>query len=140
MELQSTIGVQSPAMSYAIYRWLHVVGIILLFSAIGGLVMRQITATAGEAGRKLAGMTHGLALLLILFSGFGLLSRIQIPHSLSAWPAWVWIKVLIWLALGGIVVLIRRAPGLAKILWWGIPILGCLAAYLALTHPPYIAG
>jgi CDP-diglyceride synthetase len=127
-------------MSYAIYRWLHVVGIILLFTAVGGLVMRQITAAAGDAGRKLAGLTHGLALFLVLFSGFGLLAVVQVPHNPAAWPAWVWIKFVIWLALGGIVVLIRRAPHLAKILWWGIPLLGIIASYLALTHPPVPVG
>ena len=128
-----------PAMDYNLYRWLHVVGIILLFTAIGGLVMRQITATAGDAGRKAGSIMHGLALLLILFSGFGLLATLAIPHNPAGWPAWVWIKFVIWLILGGIVVLIKRAPALAKILWWGIPILGFIAAYLALTHPPYIA-
>jgi hypothetical protein len=36
--------------------------------------------------------------------------------------------MLIWLALGGVIVLINRKPALAKPLWWSILGLGILAA------------
>jgi hypothetical protein len=46
----------------------------------------------------------------------------------------VWLKALIWLAFGGIIVLIRRAPRFASLMWWVLPLLGALAAYLALSN------
>ena len=53
------------------------------------------------------------------------------------WPAWVWLKFLIWLALGGIVVAFRKAPQASTLLWWILPLLGGLAAYLALYKPAF---
>ena len=47
----------------------------------------------------------------------------------------VWLKALIWLLFGGIIVLIRRAPRFAPVYWWALPLLGAAAAYLALFKP-----
>jgi hypothetical protein len=47
----------------------------------------------------------------------------------------MWLKLILWLVLGGIVVLIRRAPQLAPTLWVVLPLLGAAAAYLALYKP-----
>lgn len=121
-------------MSYQLYRVIHVLGIVFLFTALGGLLLAARARVETGVSRKTAGMTHGLALVLILLSGFGALARLDLSNP-GAWPAWVWIKVLIWLVMGGIVVLIRRSPTTATVLWWLLPILGGLAAYLAIFKP-----
>ncbi|MBW8877362.1 MAG: hypothetical protein JF614_20550 [Acidobacteria bacterium] len=121
-------------MSLAAYRVIHVLSTMLLFTALGGLLLASRAGVQNDASRKLAGMTHGIALILILVSGFGALAKIGLSNP-GIWPAWLWLKVLIWLVFGGIIVLIRRAPRFAAILWWVLPLLGGAAAYLAIYKP-----
>ena len=121
-------------MSMLVYKVIHIFSIMLLFTAFGGLLLASRAEGQNGAGRKLAGMTHGLALVLILVSGFGALAKIGMSNP-AIWPAWLWTKVLIWLAFGAVIVLIRRAPGLRPALWWILPLLGGIAAYLAFSNP-----
>lgn len=121
-------------MSLLTYKILHLFGVFLLFAALGHITLR---AAEGASGRsKLAGISHGVALLLIVVSGFGLLARLGLSHD-WAWPTWVWLKLLLWLLLGGALVLVRRAPRLGTLWWWLIPLLGAAAAYLALFKPTF---
>lgn len=120
-------------MSIEVYKILHLVGVIFLFLSIGALILRALEGGphgVSDTGRGLSGMTHGIALLLILVSGFGLLAKYQI-----GFPAWVWIKVLVWLVLGSAVAFVRKMPSKAKIWWWLLPLLGVLAAYLGVMKP-----
>ena len=121
-------------MSIAVYKLIHIFSIMLLFTAFGGLLLAARAGVETGVSRKLAGITHGIALLLILISGFGALARIGMSNP-AIWPAWLWIKALIWLALGAVVVVIKRSPRLAPALWWILPLLGGIAAYLALKNP-----
>ena len=62
------------------------------------LTLQALIGTDGEKcrARKLAGMTHGIALLLILFTGFGMIAKLGL-----GFPLWVWVKlVVIWLVIG----------------------------------------
>jgi len=118
-------------MSYPLYKVLHLVGTFLLFAGAGGLVLLRLQESAGEKARKLAGMTHGLALIVILIAGFGALAKTG--ASLTA--PWVLGKLVIWLILALLPVLIRKLPGQAKLLWWLLPLLGAVAAYLAIYKP-----
>jgi hypothetical protein len=114
--------------SYAAYRVLHLVGVVLLFTAFGGML-----ATAGTGRNKLAAMFHGIGLVVLLLTGFGLMSRLGISHT--ALPLWIWAKLAIWLLLGGIVVMIRKTAGPRTLLWLLIPTLGVFAAYLCIYKP-----
>jgi hypothetical protein len=121
-------------MSLAAYRVIHIFSMMLMFTALGGLILASQAKVQTDASRKMAGMLHGIALILILVSGFGALAKIGLSNP-GIWPAWVWLKALIWLVFGGIIVLIRRAPRFAPIYWWALPILGAVAGYLALFKP-----
>jgi hypothetical protein len=116
------------------YRLIHILSMMLMFTALGGLLLASRARVDTGVSRKTAGMTHGIALILLLVSGFGALAKLGFSNPAS-WPTWVWIKALIWLAFGGVIVLIRRSPSAATILWWILPLLGGLAAYLALYKP-----
>lgn len=107
-------------MSFAAYKVIHILGILFVFAALGALLLASRDGVERGGGRKLAGMTHGIALLVVLVAGFGALARLGLSNP-GAWPLWVWIKALIWLVLGGITVLIRRAPQLNTLLWWLLP-------------------
>ena len=120
-------------MSLLAYRVIHIFSMMLMFTALGGLLLASQARVQTDAGRKLAGMLHGIALILILVSGFGALARLGFSNPAS-WPTWVWLKALIWLVFGGIIVLIRRVPRFAPLLWWALPLLGAVAAYLALSN------
>ena len=123
-------------MTLQFYKVLHVLGVVFLFTAMGALLLAARAGVQSGVSRKTAGMTHGIALLLILVSGFGALAKYQLSSPM-AWPAWAWLKFLIWLVFGGIVVAIRRAPQSSTVLWWILPLLGGLAAYLAIYKPTF---
>ncbi len=116
-------------MSAQVYNVLHILGVLLAFTAVGGAALR---ASAGEdaPGRKLVGITHGVALLLILISGFGMLAKLKFGFAL-----WVWLKLGVWILIGASIALIRRLPAHATLFWFALPILGAFAAYLAIYKP-----
>jgi hypothetical protein len=114
-------------MSVAAYKVVHIFGVLLVFVALG--------ATLAEGSRRrLASMTHGIGLLIVLIAGFGALARLGI-HSPGNWPLWIWLKLVIWLVLGAAMIFAKRSPAAARALWWLLPLLGAAAAYLALFKP-----
>lgn len=125
-------------MDYNLFRILHLLGIFLLFAALGGIALRKVvegdagTAKPKDPAGRMAGITHGLALVILFVTGFGMLGVLKL-----GFPAWSWGKILIWLVLGAIVVPIRKSAAAAGRIWWLLPILGVLAAYLALYKPAF---
>jgi hypothetical protein len=115
-------------MDLDLYRWLHLAGVIFLFSALGAAVL--LARAGNDQGRKWIAITHGLALLVILVSGFGALAKLGM-----GFPPWVWIKLLIWLLLGAAVVLVRKMPQRAGLWWVLLPLLGAAAAWLGIFKP-----
>jgi FtsH-binding integral membrane protein len=117
----------------AIYKNLHLIGVFMILVALGGLILHQINTTAREqAWRKPVAITHGIGMVLVLVSGFGMLAQRSIFWP---WPGWVVGKIIIWLIFGVLVAVIGRTPALAKPLWWITIALGAIAAYLALNKP-----
>lgn len=114
--------------SYAAYRVIHILGALLLFLSFGGTL-----AAAANGRNKIAAAFHGLGLVVLLVSGFGLMFRLGISHT--SFPLWIWLKLAIWLALGAALTLIKRAPNLRTALWIVLPLLGTLAAYLCIYKP-----
>ena len=74
--------------------------------------------------------THGVALFVILVSGFGMLAKLG-----YGFPLWVWLKLVVWLLIGAAIALVRRLPEQATIFWFAIPLLGTVAAFLAIYKP-----
>ena len=107
-----------------IYQVLHIVGIAMVFLGYGALLARSMAAPDNVSVRKLGSITSGIGLLVILVAGFGLISKMG--HNFTS--PWLIVKMLIWLALGGLIVLINRKPQLAVMLWWVLIALGAIAA------------
>ena len=82
--------------------------------------------------RKVLSMAHGIALLVVFVAGFGLMARLGI---MSGWPTWIYVKIALWLVLGGAVVLVRRTPELGRVWLILLPLVGAGAAWVAFTHP-----
>ncbi len=119
-------------MSYLALKVLHITGIMAVFLALGTAAASSLNGSTEKSSRaaKLAGMVHGLALILVLVSGFWLVTKVGVGFGL-----WVWLKLAIWLVLGAMLALVRRMPQYASLLWFTIPLLGALAAFLALYKP-----
>ena len=109
-------------MNPQIYTLIHVIGIMALFTALGA-----VAASESKSCKKLGAMLHGIALLLILVSGFGMLAKLQISFT---W--WIMAKVVIWIVMGGMLAVAKR-----RILPCGTVLgiilgLGALAAFLGI--------
>src|SRR5947208_16349688 len=109
--------------SFAAYKVVHILGVLFVFASLGALILASRDGAGGGRRRKLAGMTHGIALLVVLIAGFRAMARLGMPNP-AHWPLCVSIKPLTWLVLGGIIVAIRGAPQLSTLLWWLLPLLG----------------
>lgn len=119
-------------MPYEAYKVLHVFSVLLTFTVLGGLALHS--ANGGNRGsnqsRKLTSALQGLGLLMILIAGFGLLARLG-----SGFPLWVLLKLAIWMLVGASAVVIRRSPAISRALLLLLPILGGIAAWLAVYKP-----
>lgn len=115
-------------MSLLFYKILHLLGLFLLFAALGAATLRSRTETRG---RGLVAASHGIALLLLLVSGFGLLAKLGIDGI----PGWAWGKLVLWLLMGAWIAVARRLESAQALLWWALPLLGLVGAYLALYKP-----
>ncbi len=116
-------------MSYEVYKILHLLAVLFLYLSLGAAV-----ATAGSANlslRRLGIATHGIAMLVIVVAGFGLLARLGVGGV----PGWAWAKLGVWLLLGLAVIPLRRRARWAPLLWFVLPVLGGFAAWLAVTKP-----
>ncbi len=118
------------------YEILHIVGIAMLFVAIGGVSVHAANGgtKSTSSTRPLVGSVHGLGSLLILVGGFGMLARMGFQHG-GGFPGWIIGKMIIWLVLSAIVLLPYRRPALARPFLLLLPLLAGAAVYLALYKP-----
>jgi sulfite exporter TauE/SafE len=117
-------------MSYEFYNIVHVIGVIVLYLALGVLVGTGGTTSAPL--RKLASIAHGVALAIVFVAGFGLLARLG---HFGAIPLWAYLKMAMWALLAVIVVPIKRKPEWAAGLWLAMPLIGAVAIWLAVSQP-----
>ena len=123
-------------MSHQFYNVVHIVGIILVMSALGGAAVRAMTVTAEELAstRRMLALLHGIGAFLVLLGGFGMLARLSSREGVG-FPGWLWVKLLIWGTLAVALFIPRRQPTLARPLLLALPLLGGLAAYMAIYKP-----
>lgn len=123
-------------LSHAFYNVVHIVGIILLVAALAGAALRarSIGAEEDRAMRRLLAILHGSGAFLVLLGGFGMLARLGIVQG-GGFPAWLWVKIAVWVVLAAAIVVANRRPALAKVVLLSLPVLGGLAAYMAIYKP-----
>jgi len=92
-------------MDYTTYKIIHLVGVAALAMGIGGMM-------AGGNARKGFAILQGVALLVMLVSGFGLLARLHL-----GFPHFAMVKAVLWLLLGMLPMILRRlrAPAIVGI-------------------------
>ena len=118
-------------MSYEFYKIAHILGLILLFQALGASVILG-DAVKGAPWQRAVNIGHGLGTLLMLVAGFGLLARLGLT---AGFPGWIWAKLAIWVLLAAAPFVARRLPSGARMLWGATIGLGFLAAFLAVAKP-----
>lgn len=122
--------------SHQFYNLVHIVGLVLLMTGLGGMALRAAGGVSKgfPALRRLAMALHGLGAFLILLGGFGMLARMGIAHG-AGWPGWLWVKMAVWGMLAAAALLPYRWPATAVPLLLLLPLLGGLAAYMAIYKP-----
>ena len=81
-------------MDINIYRILHVVGLILVFTSFGALLLGP--RDDSKIKRKMAMIFHGIGVLVMLVAGFGMMARLEIAFP---WFGWLWAKLGCWLVI-----------------------------------------
>ncbi len=121
-------------MPYEFYKILHIIGLVSIWAALGGTEVHVLNGgtRATNKVRSLVAATHGIGLVLMLVGGFGMLARLGMT---SGMPGWVIAKIVLWLLVGALLALPMRKPELAKPLWFAMPLLAGLGAWLALMKP-----
>ena len=121
-------------MSAKFYLILHLIGVIALFYALGGLALHAYKGgTRNFSARRFIMTVHGLTMMLVLISGFGLLAKTGVSWP---WPFWVWGKLGAWLILGGAPSsLIRTKTKWAKGLYWLALLVGAWAILMVELKP-----
>jgi hypothetical protein len=122
--------------SHQFYNVVHIVGLVLLMAALGGITLTAEATDVRPSGRtrRLVLVLHGVGAFLVLLGGFGMLARLGIVRG-STWPGWVWVKMGVWVTLLIAAFVPYRFPGTARFILLLLPILGGLAAYMAIYKP-----
>ncbi len=118
-------------MPATIYHILHITGILLVFLGYGALLARALCNSDHAGVKKLGSITSGIGLLLLFVAGFALISKMDYSFA----SGWILAKLIIWVALGGLIALINRKPEIAGKLWWILAALGALAVILVYVKP-----
>jgi hypothetical protein len=118
-------AVHDPGMSPEIYKLLHVVGALMLFIGLGGLLASE----AGKAPRVFA-VLHGVGLLVMLVAGIGFVHKKPLT-----WDNWLFAKIACWVLMGALPVLVKKGivPRIGGVLL--ALAIGATAAWLAQAKP-----
>ena len=110
-------------MSYQFYLFLHVLAVSVVFISLGGIVSHlwQGGTKTNLKNRKPLSIYHGVALLVVFVSGFGLMAKGAFSFGSSPW---LYIKIVSWLLLGVFPVAMYKKLIPAK---WGVLALMCIA-------------
>ncbi len=101
-------------MRYAIYYPVHFIGIFLLLLSIGGMCIycRNGGEKKDNPSRKFLAITHGIALLMVIIGGMGLM---KVLEAFNPMPTWILIKLSIWLVFALSSLLIYKIPKLSTL-------------------------
>jgi hypothetical protein len=120
--------------SYQFYNLVHIIGLVLLMVGLAGIAFNINAPRTERLSRRISFIFHGFGVFLILLGGFGMLARLGIVHGAS-WPGWIWVKVGVWALLSLSALVPIRFPRAALPLLLFLPLLGGLAAYMAIYKP-----
>jgi len=109
-----------------IYKIIHLAGVIGLCSALGAAI-----AGTCAACKKSANILHGISLLLIFVSGFGMMAKLGYGYT----QGWFIAKTVIWLVLGALLALANKHKMKPPVLMMILLISATCSAYLGIMKP-----
>jgi len=115
-------------MSILAYKWLHLAGIFLFFMSFGAHILN--VKTKNPKASRFIQINMGLALLVILVAGFGMLAHLKLIHL-----GWIAAKITIWLVFAAMIVLVKKLPQYDRWFWYIAWVCGLIAVYMALFKP-----
>lgn len=96
-------------MPLPVYHILHLIAVMALFAGTGS----ALAGADNAAARKSGAILRGIALLLLIVTGFGMLAKLNIMKSI---PLWALIKMVIWVIAAILPIFVKRkalSPGFA---------------------------
>lgn len=120
-------------MTFETYKIIHMIGLAFLMLGLGGVLFAFATSKIVPGKVKMLGFAfHGIGLLLIIVSGFGMAARLGIMAGL---PGWLYGKLGIWVLLAlGVSIAKRKASAAGFVTILFAALVGT-AAWLAITKP-----
>lgn len=119
---------------YEFYKIIHFLGLFLLLSGlISLLVLRWTHQDLKSKIKTFAFATHGLGLLFLLVSGFGLLARLK----LMPMPHWAYGKLVFWMLFAGAISLVKRKGDKGFPIYVVLLLMFFGAAFLAIYKPDF---
>lgn len=109
-------------MSYQFYNILHMIGLIVFVLGLGGAI-----AAAKDQFKPYA-ILHGVGLIVMVVAGFGMQAKGEL-----GFPMWIIAKLVIWMILGGMLVMAKRDALPRPALWTVVIVLGAVAAFFGVT-------
>ncbi len=123
-------------MTFTVYKLMHILGILLVFLGLGGrAVVAQQEEPRKTPGHSLVGMLHGIGLLVVLVGGFGMLAKLGLDGEEMQGLGWVMVKIVIWILIGGSIIVPVRKPSFVVPWLVVVAALGLLSGYMALYKP-----
>ena len=120
-------------MLFLVYKVLHLAAIAGVAASVGALAFLAVGGGDKDSAphRALAFATHGVSMLLLLVTGFGMVARLG---SSFASP-WIWGKLALWLIVGSLIRMATKSASFGKVVWALVPLLIAIAGFLALHKP-----
>jgi len=108
-----------------LYKVIHLAGIMGLFSAMGAVIAGMCTSC-----KKMGMILHGVSLLLILISGFGMIAKFGYGMG-----GWVYAKIVIFIILGALPAFAKKEKFPKPVAMGILLFCGIAAAYLGVKKP-----
>lgn len=112
------------------YHIIHLLAVMALFAGTGA----ALAGAENVSIRKFGAILRGVALLLLLVTGFGMLAKLGIMKSM---PLWVWLKLGIWVIAAILPVFVKRRLLPATTAVFLALALGGLATWLGYLKPVF---